>query len=149
MPLILATSIPLASLKAQSGNATVKSSDAFAFSFFNDCTGEVVSGVVDVKSTLHVSPDGNGGFHAHIHNVFNGRAVGETSGIQYVGPQSDHDSFNNSSGGIVEETFTLNFRFLSNGPADNVLTHILLHVTVSPEGDVKTEILDVTEECRG
>jgi hypothetical protein len=49
----------------------------------------------------------------------------------------------------VEETFTLNFRFLSNGPADNVLTHILLHVTVSPEGDVKTEILDVTEECRG
>jgi hypothetical protein len=149
MPVILGTSVQPTSVKAQADNATVKFSDSFAFTFFNTCTGEDVSGVVNVQTTVHVSPDSNGGFHAHIHNVFNGRAVGETSGIEYVGPQTDHDSFNESSGGIVEETATVNFRFLSRGGADNILTHLLFHITVSPDGVVKIEIENITSECRG
>jgi hypothetical protein len=147
--LIAATAVRPASVNAQSGNATIKSSASFPFSFFNTCTGEVVSGVVNVKTTVHVSPDGNGGFHAHLHEVFNGRAVGETSGIQYVGPQTDHESFNNSSGGLVEDTFTLDFRFLSRGDADNILVHTLFHITVSPDGEVKAEVDAVTDECKG
>ena len=144
----LADQSPVFSLAA-SPNATFKFSDSFPFSFFNDCTGEVVSGVVGVKSTVHVSADGSGGFHAHFHDVFNGRAVGETSGIQYVGPQTDHDSFNASSGGALEETFTVNFRFLSRGSADNILTHILIHITITPNGDVTSETATFTFECKG
>ena len=134
---------------AISPNATFKFSDSFSFSFFNDCTGEVVSGVVSVKTTVHVSPDGNGGFHAHFHDVFNGRAVGETSGIQYVGPQTDHDSFNASSGGALEETFTFNFLFLSRGSADNILSHTLFHITITPNGHVTSETATITEACKG
>ena len=102
-----------------------------------------------MKTTMHVSEDGNGGFHAHVHNVFHGRAVGETSGIKYVGPQTDHESFNNSSGGVVVNTVTFNFRFLSQGGADNILSHFLFHITVGPDGDVKTEFENATLECKG
>jgi len=149
MPLILASSMQPTSVKAQAASTTVKLSDSFPFSFFNDCTGEIVSGVVQVKTTIHITIDANGGFHAHFHDVFNGRATGETSGTQYVGPQTDHDSLNASSGGALEETFTLDFRFLSQGSADNILTHILFHITVTPNGEVKKEIFTITEDCRG
>ena len=133
------------SVMAQATSTTVKFSDSFPFSFFNSCSGEVVSGVVSVKSTVHITADANGGFHANFHDVFNGRAVGETSGNQYVGPQTDHDSFSVSSGGALEETFTLNFRFLSRGSADNILTHLLFHVTITPNGDVTSEIFTITD----
>jgi hypothetical protein len=149
LSLILAISAQLLSVTVIAQNSVEKFSDSFEFTFFDACTGEAASGVVNVKTTVHVFEDANGGFHAHIHNVFNGRAVGETSGIEYVGPQTDHDSFNASSGGTVEETFTVNFRFLSRGSADNVLRHVLFHTTISPDGDVKAEILNVTTECRG
>jgi hypothetical protein len=148
-PLIVAGSVQPTPVRAQANTETLKFSDSFPFSFFNECTGEVVSGVVNVKTTLHLTEDGHGGFHAHFHAVFNGRAVGETSGIQYVGPQVNHDSFHATSGGILEETSTLNFRFLSAGGADNILTHILLHITITPNGDVTSEFLNITEECNG
>jgi hypothetical protein len=149
IPFVVALSAQLTSVTVIAQNGTVKSSDSFAFSFFNQCTGEVVSGVVNVTTTVHVSADANGGFHAHFHDVFSGRAVGETSGIEYVGPQTDHDSLNVSSGGTLEETFTLDFRFLSLGGEDNILSHVLLHTTVTPDGEVKVEIMNITNECRG
>ena len=149
MSLILASAASATSVQAQAANTTFKFSDSFPFSFFNNCTGEVVSGVVNVKGTIHETIDASGGFHSHIHEVFNGRAVGETSGIQYVGPQTDHDSFHVSSSGALEDTFTLNFRFISQGSADNILTHILFHITITPNGDVTSEISNITDVCRG
>ena len=137
------------SAMAQAASTTIKFSDSFPFSFFNNCTGEVVSGVVSVKTTIHETIDANGGYHFHFVDVFLGRAVGETSGIQYVGPQTDHESFHVSSSGALEDTFTLNFRFISRGSADNILTHILFHTTITPNGDVTSEISNITEVCRG
>lgn len=153
MVLLILVSLFLAarptSVQAQAASTTFKFSDSFPFSFFNNCTGEVVSGVVSVKGTVHETIDANGGYHFHLHEVYNGRAVGETSGIQYVGPQTDHESFNASSGGALEDTFTLNFRFISRGSADNILTHILFHITITPNGDVTSEISNITAVCRG
>src|SRR5687767_3401524 len=103
--LLLASLAHPMSVQAQAENITIKFRDSFPFSFFNNCTGEVVSGVVSVKGTIHETIDASGGFHFHFHEVFNGRAVGETSGIQYVGPQTDHESFHVSSGGALEDTF--------------------------------------------
>jgi len=137
------------SVLAQPASTTIKFSDSFPFSFFNSCTGEVVSGVVSFKTTVHETIDASGGYHFHFHDVYNGRAVGETSGIQYVGPQTDHESFHVSSNGALEDTFTLNFRFISKGSADNILTHILFHVTITPNGVVTSEIANITEVCRG
>lgn len=137
------------SVLAQPASGTIKFSDSFPFSFFNECTGEFVSGVVSFKTTIHETIDARGGYHFHFHDVYNGRAVGETSGIQYVGPQTDHESFHVSSNGALEDTFTLNFRFISRGSADNILTHILFHVTITPNGVVTSEIDNVTFECRG
>ena len=137
------------SAMAQAASTTIKFSDSFPFSFFNNCTGEVVSGVVSFKTTIHETIDANGGYHFHFHDVYNGRAVGETSGIQYVGPQTDHESFHVSSSGALEDTFTLNFRFISRGSAANILTHILFHTTITPNGDVTSEISNITEVCRG
>jgi len=137
------------SVQAQAASTTIKFSDSFPFSFFNNCTGEVVSGVVSVKTTVHETIDASGGFHFHFHDVFRGTAVGETSGIKYVGPQTDHESFHVSSSGALEDTFTLNFRFISQGSADNILLHILFHITITPNGDVTSEIANITDVCRG
>ena len=147
--LFLASLALLIRVQAQAASATIKFSDSFPFSFFNNCTGEVVSGVVSVKGTIHETIDASGGFHFHIHEVFKGRAVGETSGIQYVGPQTDHQSFHVSSSGALENTFTLNFRFISRGSADNIQSHILFHITITPNGDVTSEIENIRDVCRG
>ena len=136
-------------VQAQAASTTIKISDTFPFSFFNECTGEFVSGVVSVKTTIHETIDANGSYHFGIQDVFNGRAVGETSGMQYVGPQTDHESFHVSSNGALEDTFTLNFRFISLGSADNIQTHLLFHTTITPNGDVTSEITNFTEVCRG
>ena len=149
MSLILASAASATSVQAQAANTTFKFSDSFPFSFFNNCTGEVVSGVVSFKTTVHETIDASGGYHFHLHEVYNGRAVGETSGIQYVGPQTDHESFHVSSRGALEDTYTLNFRFISQGSADNILLHILFHITITPNGDVTSEIENITDVCRG
>ena len=70
MPLMLASSMHPTSVKAQASSTTIKLSDSFPFSFFNDCTGEIVSGVVQVKTTIHMTADANGGLHARFHDVF-------------------------------------------------------------------------------
>lgn len=137
------------SVMAQAASTTIKFSDSFPFSFFNDCTGEVVSGVVSVKTTIHETVDAGGGYHFHFQDVFNGRAVGETSGVQYVGPQTDHESFHVSSSGALEDTFTLNFRFISLGSADNIQTQLLFHITITPNGDVTSELVNIRAVCRG
>jgi hypothetical protein len=137
------------SAMAQDASTTIKFRDTFPFSFFNNCTGEVVSGVVSVKSTIHETIDASGGLHFHFHDVFNGRAVGETSGIRYVGPQTDHESFHVSSNGALEDTFTVNFRFISQGKADNIQLHLLFHITITPNGDVTSELVKIRDVCRG
>ena len=147
--MLMVTLLAPTSAMAQPANTTIKFSDSFPFTFFNTCTGEFVSGVVSFKTTVHETIDASGGYHFHLHDVYNGRAVGETSGIQYVGPQTDHESFHVSSNGALEDTFTLNFRFISKGSADNILTHILFHVTITPNGVVTSEIANITEVCRG
>jgi hypothetical protein len=149
MSLLLASVAQVTSVQAQATNTTIKFSDTFPFSFFNECAGEVVSGVVSLKATIHETIDASGGYHFHFHDVFNGRAVGETSGIRYVGPQTDHESFHVSSNGALEDTFTLNFRFISQGKADNIQTHILFHITITPNGEVTSEIDNFRAVCRG
>ena len=49
----------------------------------------------------------------------------------------------------MEETSTLNLRFISRGDTDNILTHFLFHTTIGPDGKVKTEFRNLTVECKG
>ena len=147
--MLMAALLVPTSVMAGATNTTIKFSDSFPFSFFNFCTGEVVSGVVSVKGTVHETIDASGGFHFRINEVYRGRAVGETSGIQYIGPQTDHESFHVSSNGALSDTFTLNFRFISKGKADNIQTHLLFHVTITPNGDVTSELSHIRDVCRG
>ena len=147
--ILMAALLVPTSVMAGATNTTIKFSDTFPFSFFNNCTGEFVSGIVSVKGTIHETIDASGGFHFRIHEVFNGRAVGETSGIRYVGPQTDHESFHVSSNGGLSDTFTLNFRFISQGKADNIQAHLLFHITITPNGDVTSELATIRDVCRG
>src|ERR1051325_1512744 len=69
--LMVALLVPT-TVMAQAASTTTKLSDSFPFSFFNECTGEFVSGVVTVKTTSHETFDVNGGYHFHFHDVFMG-----------------------------------------------------------------------------
>jgi hypothetical protein len=137
---------------AQAASSTSKSSDTFLFSFFNDCTGEVVSAVVSGNSTIHKIIDADRGIiHLRLHDVYIARAVGETSGIQYVGTQIDQGGFQVAGTGVdgLAYTFTLSFRFISRGSTDNILTHILLHTTITPNGETIIDNIDYSYVCGG
>ena len=136
-----------ASAKAQATVTIIRFEESEPFSFFNECTGEVVSGIVNLKGQVTITEDGRGGFHFRVHERFFGRAEGETSGTQYVGPQTDHESFH--VGSSLTDTFTLNFRFISRGGGDNIQLHVLEHITITADGQVSSVINIVREECRG
>jgi hypothetical protein len=131
-------------------NGTIHFSGSFPFSFFDVCTGEGVAGVVDFKASVHVFEDAAGGQHARFQETFHGTAVGLTSGLKYVGPETVHETFNdNGPTGQFEDTFTVNFHFNSEGSTDNVLLHGLIHITVNANGEVTSFIDNERFECTG
>lgn len=147
--LILTSLTRPAPASAQAINIIMRFEDTIPFRSFNECTGEFVSGNVNVKGTAHITQDANGGLHLRLHQRFQGRAVGETSGTKYVGPQTDHRSIHSTTDGAVTDTFTLNFRFISKGRADNLQTHLLFHITVTADGVVRSFTDNFRMVCRG
>jgi hypothetical protein len=126
-----------------------KSTDSFDFQYFNECTGEWVSFHAVLKTFIFNSTDGHGNYHGHFLQQWHCTGVGETSGIVYVGPQTDHGSNYISSDGTFIGTYTENWAVNSRGGADNILGGALIHITINANGEVTTEIDEVKFECRG
>jgi hypothetical protein len=124
--------------------------DSYPYRMFIDCTGEYVSGVVEFKFQLYITLDANGGFHGRVNVVFQGWAVGETSGIEYLGRQTDPESYQLNSSGTFSHTYSHSAKFISKGGADNYLSHYLLHITITPDGKVTSEIDEfIFDGCKG
>jgi hypothetical protein len=138
-----------ASSPAKAEPINSKVTESFPFEYFDECTGEYVLFDVKVTTTEHYCIDGNGGFHGHFLQQWHCTGVGETSGIEYVGPQTDHgDSYEGSNGDFIG-TYTENWVIISRGKADNLRGHVLSHITINANGEVTTEILKMTFECKG
>ena len=127
----------------------IKIIDSFPLRYFNECTGEFLSCNVDVKTIVFNSIDANGGIHGHFIQQWHVTAVGETSGIKYVGPQTDHGDSYESADGVFVGTYTESWEIISRGGADNFLGRVRMHITINANGEVKSEIESFSFECKG
>src|SRR5215211_5367726 len=85
--------------------------NSFSATMYNDATSEYVDLDVSVKSSLHIVDTGNGWLHVSVKVLFSGRAVGQSSGIVYLGNQTDGFSVNVARGFM--ETSGFHFSLIS------------------------------------
>jgi hypothetical protein len=76
------------------------------------------------------------------------RGRGLTSGTIYRGTGATHSSFNTSGPPPFEESFVNTFNIIGRGPANNLLVHETIHLTVNANGDVTAEVTNTRVTCR-
>jgi hypothetical protein len=149
--LLLALTLVL-SLTSTAFAATV-TNETFPLSgfLFNPCTGELLQFTGQGHDTFRVTFDSAGGEHIGGHfNVQGIKAVGLSTGINYVGTEADNNQFNfGFTKGAAEETQVSNFTAISQGSAPNFVVHFLFHITVNANGDITSFVDNFSAECRG
>ncbi len=114
----------------------------------NDCTGDIISSSTTIHQVLAITDDGAGGFHVKTHlNTQDGSAVGLPSGLKYEVRNSNNFEMNVKAG--QEQTFTMTFKLISQGGADNLVVKGVFHITINPDGTVTSFVDTFTTECRG
>ncbi|GIK39112.1 MAG: hypothetical protein BroJett011_29450 [Chloroflexota bacterium] len=96
----------------------------------NGGAGEYIELSGNLHTLLHITLDGQGGYHAKSH--FNPQGVsgtGLTTGDKYQGTGVTQDQFNGKVG--FENTVVNNFRMIGQGPGNNLLIHENSHITVN------------------
>jgi hypothetical protein len=105
--------------------------------FFDDCTGEMISGEGQVCIASSFRMDNSGGGHASFQFRSDFTAVGLTSGRRYT----EHDSANdvaNISGnnGQYSATFTQIYHVNTPGGGNNLSLKELFHITFNANGEI-------------
>jgi hypothetical protein len=118
------------------------------FSFFDDCTGEVIAGIVAFNGIITQTTTSSGQNHFNNHETDLGYATGLTSGIQYVGPSTFHDSATGTNTFPFEETVTPPQIFVSKGGTSNLRVSITMHETFNANGVVTAEVSNTTVVCQ-
>jgi hypothetical protein len=102
------------------------------------------------RSVVHYTLDGSGSAHFSSSVQTNGVATGLLTGALYrFSGASSSSSVEAPDGLPYHNTFTNTFLLVSQGAQDNLLMHITLHVTVTPEGVITAEVADTRFECVG
>ena len=131
-------------------NERVEIGDAAGGSAFNPCTDEVVAFTEgQIHLVVATEEDQSGGIHYFDHVNFAGvRGVGETTGDEYVVPNSASFSQNATSGASTN-TSGQTFQLIRTGSEDDYLLHVRYHLTVTPDGEVAVEFLQLLITCKG
>ena len=115
------------------------------------CWNEIIDVTVYQKFHLYIVTNKNGS-HLVAHNTYRGYGVGQTSGTEFVGPETETyvQQFDFNTNQEIEFTYIQQFRGITKGPAPNNLTKIHYHTVFNRyTGEVKTEIVKIEEVCRG
>lgn len=115
---------------------------------FDPCNGEPIEVTSTEKLIVRRTDDGAGGFLFGFSQTFSGTAVGLTSGREYQFQQTFQ--FSEHARPPFPETFTFNNRAeliaLDTG-AENLLFHVLTHVTVEATGDISSAVDEFRVVC--
>jgi len=112
------------------------------------CVGEPVTIVGESLLMIHQTtlPDGSQLVVVHA-NPQGAIAVGSSSGTQYrIGASDTLAQFIAPSGGFVA-TFTADLHVIGPGSAGSFLGHIILHITITPDGAVTADVEVVDTQC--
>ena len=112
----------------------------------NDCNGDYVPGVFQLHYLLGVTYDAAGGFHVNVHTDIQGQVSNPVTGISYAVMQSQQSAFNVAAG--IEETDILHFNMVAKGPAPNEELQAVLHITVTPTGELVVFTDHFTIHCQ-
>ncbi len=80
----------------------------------------------------------------------NGVGTGSLTGASYRFAGASSSSTKEAPDALpYHNTFTNTFLLVSQGPQENLQMHVTLHVTVTPDGVMTAEVVDVRLECIG
>ena len=149
--IVLATLAGAAVARAEATTVTTNEQIPFSLIAFVPCANGGAGEDVLVTGTLHVlshvTIDAKGGIHVKQHFQPQGATgVGLTTGDTYHATGVTQEHFN-ATGGFTD-TFINTFRIIGQGPGNNLLVHQTIHVTVTPNGDVTSEVVNTSVECR-
>ena len=119
--------------------------------FTNPCNGDVFPLAGNIHIVFHVTVDSNGGLHIfEMENAYDIKSVAPAvpSGSDYVVTATLTQSVNLTSGAAEEATFTQHVNVISQGPAQNFLMHVTLHITLA-NGVPTAQVNDMRTECAG
>jgi hypothetical protein len=151
--LVIALTILAGAAVARAQSTTVTTNEQIPFSLIafvpcaNDGAGEdvLVTGTLHVLT--HVTIDAQGGLHVKQHFQPQGATgVGLTTGDTYRATGVTQEEFNFTGG--FTDTFINNFRWIGQGPNNNLLVHQTIHVTITPNGEITSEVENTSVECR-
>lgn len=116
----------------------------------NPCTGELLLVRGTVHYLVHETTDAGGGTHYFRQGVFQGSAVGLTSGTQYqvINRQADPGPTNFTAGGAVTNTDVIMIQYIGPGPRNNFVEFIQHHITFNANGQLTALPVHVRTECR-
>jgi hypothetical protein len=139
-PLALATVGMVASATAARAEVGTNDTQAVSLFAFVPCAdggaGEVIAGDVRLHTKLTSTINGNNISGTAHFQPQGGALVGQATGDIYRPTGVTHESFKNSlQNGQFRLTLVNNFRLIGPGPANNLLVHETIHVTVNANGD--------------
>ncbi len=111
----------------------------------NDGNGEFVKGEIGIHGVLHFNADGDI-TKAHFHPQ-GGSMYGEITGTRFQATGVTTDAFP-ASNGAQSGTFVNRFHFVGQGGIQ-FIAYCTFHFTVNANGEVTTNFLRETFECKG
>jgi len=116
----------------------------------NGGQGETVALSGEVEIVSHSTTDANGGVHLSMHvRPSSVTGVGATSGLTYRGTGGGLLSqFDAADGFPAVYTMINNFRIIGQGPGNNLLMHMTIHVTMNAGGDQTAQVDLSSQGCK-
>ena len=107
-----------------------------------------LSGEVEVVS--HSSTDANGGVHFSFHvRPSSVTGVGATSGLTSRGTGGGLVSqFDAADGFPAVYSMINNFRIIGQGPGNNLLMHMTIHMTMNANGEQTAQVDLSSQDCK-
>src|SRR5947209_4628148 len=122
------------------------SSHPVNFTVTNPCNGEVVTFSGTEHDTFRLTFDSSGGVHVGFHANYQDVTGVGSFGNKYQFPAAENSEFDTKV--AQEEIFTLSELIVSQGSAPNFILKADFHVTVNPDGTVKSFPNNFRVACR-
>jgi|SoiMethySBSTD1v2_1073268.scaffolds.fasta_scaffold299234_3 hypothetical protein len=133
----------VAAVSTLSADGTVHAVIPQDFTLFTPCFGESVHITGEVYEVVKFQETGNGLLTMVHHNPAGVRGVGLISGATYHGTGVGQGV----TFGDEDFTFVLRFNNIGEGAAGNFMLHQTIHMTVTANGDVTADVLEVSMTC--
>jgi hypothetical protein len=135
---------------AQATPTTIKQSFPLALVLPNPCAPDVVSLTGNLELSFHSVQDPSGGQHFEMKFETQGiTGVGLPSGNKYSGAiNSGVRHHLDSTTPLLEFTFIDHFDLIAQKPGNNLVAHVTIHVTITPNGVPTAVVQDVRLACQ-